>query len=180
MLNLIIAFPKIDDAKVIKNVLLRNGYEVDAICTTGAQVIATANNLDGGIVISAYRFTDMFYSDLHNYLPKGFEMLLVASPTKFEDCINNDIVCLGKPIKTQDLLNTLAMMTHNYTRRRRKLREKPKQRTEEEKEVIVKAKRVLMDRNNMTEEEAHRYIQKTSMDSGTNIVETAQMILCLM
>ena len=32
----------------------------------------------------------------------------------------------------------------------------------------------------MTEEEAHRYIQKTSMDSGTNIVETAQMILCLM
>ena len=32
----------------------------------------------------------------------------------------------------------------------------------------------------MTEEEAHRYLQKTSMDSGTNMVETAQMILMLM
>ncbi len=32
----------------------------------------------------------------------------------------------------------------------------------------------------MTESEAHRYIQKCSMDSGTNLVETAQMILALM
>ena len=29
----------------------------------------------------------------------------------------------------------------------------------------------------MTEEEAHRYIQKISMDSATNLVETAEMIL---
>ena len=34
-----------------------------------------------------------------------------------------------------------------------------------------------MERNHMTEEEAHRYLQKTSMDSGTNLVETAQMLL---
>ena len=30
------------------------------------------------------------------------------------------------------------------------------------------------------EEEAHRYIQKSSMDNGTNMVETAQMILTLL
>ena len=29
----------------------------------------------------------------------------------------------------------------------------------------------------MTEEEAHRYLQKKSMDNGTNLVETAHMIL---
>ena len=32
----------------------------------------------------------------------------------------------------------------------------------------------------MTEEEAHRYIQKCSMDSGTNMLETAQMVISLM
>ncbi|HEX3022546.1 MAG TPA: antitermination regulator, partial [Lachnospiraceae bacterium] len=157
MPSIIIAFPKAEDAKAIKNVLLRNGYEVDAICTSGAQVITVANELDGGIVLCGYRFADMHYSDLHNYLPKGFEMLLVASPTKFDDCINNDIVCLGMPIKTQDLLNTLQMMMYNYNRRRKKEKEKerPKQRSEEEKSTILKAKQILMDRNNMTEEEAH-------------------------
>ena len=38
----------------------------------------------------------------------------------------------------------------------------------------------MMERNNMTETEAHRYIQKCSMDSGTNMVETAHMILDIM
>lgn len=37
-----------------------------------------------------------------------------------------------------------------------------------------------MARNNMTEEEAHRYLQKCSMDSGNNIVETAEMVLSIM
>ena len=36
-----------------------------------------------------------------------------------------------------------------------------------------------MERNNMSEREAHRYIQKCSMDSGTNMVETAWMIISL-
>ena len=36
-----------------------------------------------------------------------------------------------------------------------------------------------MSRNHMTEEQAHKYIQKCSMDSGTNLVETAQMVLAM-
>ena len=32
----------------------------------------------------------------------------------------------------------------------------------------------------MTENDAHKYIQKLSMDSGTNMVETAEMILELL
>ena len=46
--------------------------------------------------------------------------------------------------------------------------------------MIAEAKALLMERNNMTEEEAHRYLQKNSMDSGTNIVETAEMVLSIM
>ena len=32
----------------------------------------------------------------------------------------------------------------------------------------------------MTEEEAHRYVQKSSMDSGNSMVETAQMLIRIM
>lgn len=49
-----------------------------------------------------------------------------------------------------------------------------------QKAIIEEAKKVLMMNRNMTEEEAHRYIQKNSMDSGTNMVETAQMVLQIM
>ncbi len=180
MLSIIIAFPKIEDAMSIKNALVRNGYEVNATCTTGAQVVGIANELDDGIVICGYRFSDMHYSELSNYLPKGFEMLLIASAMKLEECTDNNIVCLSMPIKMQDLLNTLQMMTYNYQKRKKKDKDKPKLRSEADKAIISKAKLVLMERNNMTEEEAHRYIQKNSMDSGTNMVEMAEMILSLM
>lgn len=177
MFSIIVGFPKMEDAVCIRNVLVRNGYNVSDPCTLGRQVISMANDLDEGIVLCGYRFSDMHYSDLNSYLPKGFEMLLVASPEKLEYCQDNNIVCLQMPIKTNDLLNTLNMMTYQYQRKKKKDKEKPKVRTDEEKALIQKAKLVLMDRNNMTEEEAHRYLQKTSMDSGTNLVEMAEMVL---
>jgi len=71
-------------------------------------------------------------------------------------------------------------MDYTITRRRKKQREKPKQRSKDEQEMIAEAKALLMERNNMTEEEAHRYIQKRSMDNGTGLTETAQMILSLL
>ncbi len=180
MLSIIIAFPKIEDAMSIKNALMRNGYEVNATCTTGAQVIGIANDLDGGIVLCGYRLLDMHYSELNGYLPKGFEMLLIASAAKLEECTDNSIVCLSMPIKMQDMLNTLQMMSYNYTRKKKKEKDKPKVRSEEDKRTIAKAKQLLMERNNMTEEEAHRYLQKNSMDSGTNMVEMAEMILSML
>ena len=32
----------------------------------------------------------------------------------------------------------------------------------------------------MTEEEAHRYLQKSSMANGVNMIETAQMVLSIL
>jgi len=180
VLSIIVAFPKIEDANKIKNALIRNGYEVNATCTTGAAAIGIANELDNGILICGYRFSDMHYSELNSYLPKGFEMLLIASASKLDECTDNNIVCLSMPIKMRDLLNTLQMMSYNYTRKKKKNKDKPSPRTEEYKAIINKAKLVLMERNNMTEEEAHRYIQKNSMDTGTNMVEMAEMILSLL
>ena len=46
--------------------------------------------------------------------------------------------------------------------------------------MIERAKLLLMERNSFSEEEAHRYIQKRSMDNGTGLVEVSQMILSLM
>ena len=79
-----------------------------------------------------------------------------------------------------ELVNTLQMMVQTLERKKRKAKQKGKIRTPEEKALILEAKHLLMERNNMTEEEAHRYIQKCSMDSGTNMVETAQMVLSIM
>ena len=116
MADIIIAFPKLDDAKNLKKLLLRNGYDVSLVCDNGAQVVGAVNELDGGVVICGYRFSDMHFSEILDYLPKGFQMLLMASPAKLEDSDISEIVSLPMPLKVQDLLDTLNMMMVQYRR----------------------------------------------------------------
>ena len=84
------------------------------------------------------------------------------------------------PLKVHDLINTVDMMTQAIERRKKRERQRPKERSAEEEGTIKEAKELLMNRNHMTEEEAHRYLQKCSMDSGTNLVEEARMVLVMM
>lgn len=180
MTSVIVVFPKIEDAKNIKNLLTRSGFHVLIACTTGAQALQQMDHLDGGIVVCGYKMADMIYSQLQEYMPPQFEMLLVASQNFWSECSSSNLVCLAMPIKVHELVNTLEMMVQTQERRRKKAKQKGKSRTPEEQALIIEAKRLLMERNNMTEEDAHRYIQKCSMDSGTNMVETAQMVLSIM
>lgn len=181
MTSVIVVLPKSNDAKNIKGLLSRNGIPVAGAFTTGSQALALADHIGSGIILCGYKLADMMYSQLYEDMPAGFEMLLVASPQIIEDRVGNqEMMCVAMPIKAHDLINTLDMMIQTLERRRRKLREKPKKRNEAEIQVIQEAKEILMNRNHMSEEEAHRYIQKSSMDSGTNLVETAQMILVML
>ena len=180
MTNILVLFPKGEDAKNIRNLLVRHGFQVPAVCTTGSQALGYANSLGDGILVCGYKYPDMLYTQLQECLPPHFEMLLVASQRVWSECAGSGVMCVTMPIKVQDLINTLEMMCANIARRRKKQRQRPKVRSEEDQRMIREAKELLMERNGMTEEEAHRYIQKCSMDSGTNLVETAEMVLSMM
>ena len=117
---------------------------------------------------------------MEGHMPAGFEMLLVASGRVLSAVEGSGVLAVAMPLSAYDLVGTLSMMQRERSRRRKKEKQKPKPRSKEERAVIENAKALLMERNHMTESEAHRYIQKCSMDSGTNLVETAQMILALM
>lgn len=179
MNSIIVVLPKPEDGKSIRNLLSRHGYDVTAVCTQGSQVLNYIDMMNDGIIVSGYKFSDMYYFDLKNSLPEGFDMLLLATQRVCSECGDRDIVCVSMPLKVHDLMNTLEMMCMNQTRRRKKLRAKPKQCSEAEKKVLWEAKSILMERNHMTEEEAHRYIQKCSMDSGTSLTETAEMVISM-
>ncbi len=175
--SIIVILPKIEDAKTIKNVLVRNGHQVAGIYTSAAQALSAMDFLDYGVVICGYKMADMIYSQLYDSLPKGFEMLLMASKANCSGLAGTDIVCLNMPLKVQELLDTVDLMSKTMAYKRKKEKSKPKERNEDDKILILEAKKCLMLQNDMTEEEAHRYIQKRSMDSGTNIVDMARKVL---
>lgn len=180
MNQIIVTFPKMENGKSIKSILVKNGFQVCAVCTTGAQTLQYADMVEQGIVVCAGRMQDMMYTQLREYLPRDFQMLVLAAPSLWEQGRAENVVALSMPLKVHDLLSTLEMMLNAAAQKRKKKRARPAERSDEEKQMVRQAKEILMARNNMTEEEAHRYIQKSSMDSGTSLSEAAQMILSMM
>ena len=177
MANVIVAFSKPGDAKNIKNILMKSGFFVTAVCTSGAQALVHAGDLESGILVCGYRLADMMFEELYDCMPPEFSMLLISSPGKWTAQMREKLVCLPMPLKVHDLIDALGVMAEAQERERRLKRRQPKRRSDEEKRLIERAKGILMERSGMTEEEAHRYIQKCSMDSGTDLTETAQMII---
>ena len=53
----------------------------------------------------------------------------------------------------------------------------PPKRGTEEQRTIDQAKALLMNRNNMSEQEAHRFLQKKSMDNGLKLIDMAVKVL---
>lgn len=179
MTNIIVVFARMEDAKSIKNILVKNGFGVTAVCTSGAQALGYADAFHDGIVIAGYRLTDMICVELRESLPASFEMVVMASQRVLTDVSGGGIIGLAMPLKVHELVDTVDMLSQGIVRNRKKRREKPAVRSEKEAVVIAEAKKLLITRNHMTEEEAHRYLQKHSMDNGTGMVETAEMVLAL-
>ena len=182
--NIIITFLRINDAQNIRNILVRNGWGNVSICTSGAGTLAMADQLESGVVICGYRLPDMAYMQLKEDLPAGFQMLLIASNSVMTGASSAEVTHMETPLKVQELIQTIHFMEEDAARRRRKRRGhrqrlKPKERNPEETALIRQAKELLMKSNHISEDEAHKYLLRTSMQSGRNLFETAQMVLLL-
>ena len=175
MSSIVIALPKIEDARKIRSVLECHGLAVASVCSTASNALSSASELGNGVLICGHRLPDMNYLDLAECMPRDFEMLLLASARVICE-VPPSILSVEMPMKASDLINTVNMILMQQERKQRKEKKKPKLRSEKEQN----AKMMLMQRNHLSEDEAYRYIQKSSMDSGTNMVETAQMLLMLL
>ena len=177
MVSIIVAFKKQTDAANIRNLLTRFGYNVVGVCTSGAAVLNVIDQMidSDGIVICGCRLNDMDY--FNKYLPEYYEMVVMGSRAALEQMEYVDVLKIALPMKTQAFINNIELLETTMMRRRKKRREMPKNRSGEERILIDSAKSLLMEAKKYTEEEAHRYLQKTSMSNGTSIVETAQMVL---
>ena len=135
---------------------------------TASAALSEIREHESGMVISGYHLKDMYYTELADSLPPHFELVLLGSASTVS-AADTGILSLTTPLKVYDLVNTAEMVLHQMERMAKKAR-KPKRRSEREDNYIKNAKVLLMERNHLSEEEAHRYIQKSSMDNGTNMV----------
>lgn len=195
MRSLIIAYPEHEMAHKIRLAMLGRGLPVQGIAISGSQILQLATQCpSGGVVICPFRFPDMSASEIMNLLPDQFDMLVLITARQQGSVYGNGIFTLAQPFTAADvgeaaasLLETrrpagLAQPTEAIFYHRNRLGpapiEKPAHgRNDDEQQIITKAKQLLMNRKHMTEPEAHRFLQKRSMESGIRIVELARRLL---
>lgn len=175
MSNIVIALPKIEDAKRLRIILERHDMYVTSVCSTAADALSQVSVLDAGVLICSYRLPDMSFIELKECVNEDFEIVLLVSPKNVAE-IPESTLCINLPMRESELISTVEMVLEQIDSKRARLR-KPRSRSRDEKECIREAKLMLMKNNQYTEEEAYRYIQKTSMNTGNTMVRTARIIL---
>ena len=178
MKGIIIACPKAETAGKLKKLFTENGYTITGICNSGAKALRLSKQMDGGVIICTYRLTDMVASDLSSLLPVDYDILILLKQGQVIEKYSTNILTLPVSVKKAELFNSIDMLMKTSSLYPLQGEEPVSiSRSDSDKMEIEDAKKKLMEFYFMTENEAHRFVQKRSMDSGMKMAEVAKLIL---
>ena len=174
METVIIAFESEKNCRRVKEILEYTGTASCVICRSAAEVKRVVRKQGLSTVICGYKFADGSAEALFDDLPSYCSMLVIAVQSLLDLMDNADIFRLPSPMSQGDLAASVRMLLQMGHRLERLARPN---RSDEELAVLAQAKALLMEQRGMTEGEAHRWLQKTSMDHGTQLLQTALDLL---
>ena len=172
--RIVVAFANEEAQRRICRLLESDGWSPAASCASGAEAIRTVRKLGSAIVICGFKLRDITANDLAADLQGTALLMVVSSAVNLDFCQRDNLYKLPTPISRSDFFATLDLMRQFEEAH---LHHAPPKRKEADQQLIRKAKELLMDTNRMTESEAHRFLQKRSMDAGMKLADMAQYIL---
>lgn len=182
--NILLVFRKADVGQRLALVLQSGGYQVLDVCGSGGEALRAAGTRNFDIMITSDNLPDStglaLSMDMLERRDCSVILITSASEKAYVERTADqyDITCLVRPVSRNVLLQAVEM-TCQYRHRMAGLRSE-KDRLEkvlERRVLVTRAKGVLMQAQNLSEPEAFRAMQKTSMDTGIPIKEIARVIL---
>jgi two-component system, response regulator PdtaR len=179
----------IADDEALHNLALTSQLEA-----LGHQVVATASNGQEAVDLAREKRPDMAILDIrmpvmkgpdaarkiHEETPIPIIILSAYSDTRtVEEATRSPIFhYLVKPVDPDDLAPAIAVAKARFAEWQRARNERDSLETKlEERKILERAKGILMESRQMTEQEAYRFLQKTSQDKNTPMIELAKKIL---
>lgn len=171
MERVVLAFSREETAQKIKHMLEGTGYEVCSVCRSGSELLRYTAELDAALVIMGYKLGSILADDIIADLPPGIKLMSIVKAENQDMIESDEIFVLPLPVNRQSLLSSIEIFLGVIDKRKKTHRDP------EEEKIIDRAKLYLMEKHRMTEEQAHRFIQKRSMDTGAKFIDTARLIL---
>ncbi len=180
MKSVILAFQNPEAAETIRRVVQLGGYGVSGVCSGGAEVLRMLEWASVSAVVCGYRLKDTTAAELYENLPRGVGMMVLLAQNQAGSVdIPYGIQSVNLPVSRTALLDILktVIMINDRPSTKKSGEDKRPGRSDEDKQIITKAKEFLMEQSNMTEDQAHRFIQRVSMNNGSKMIDTAKSIL---
>jgi response regulator NasT len=172
--EIILAFSKEEVTERIVKMLGAGGLHVRGICRSAAEALRMAADVKRSIIITGFKLPDMTAEQMFSELPPDIGMIVIAKGQQRELIADDDIVFMPLPVSKDELCRTVRMaagrLSGGWKKHPRPVR------TEEEKKIVEQAKAFLMEEHMMSEMQAHRFIQKQSMDNGLRFIDMARRI----
>ena len=172
MRKIVVAFERQSNCDRLREALESTGEFSCLTCRSAAQVKRTVAKLRLDLVVCGFKLTDESCETLYFDLPQRCAMLMVAPQARLELCAAPGIFKLPAPVGRGSLLASVRMLAQLT-----QTSQAPVQRTPEEQGLVGRAKALLMEQDGMTEAEAHRWLQKRSMDHSARLADTARRVL---
>ena len=145
-------------------------------CFSGGEAIRAARKLGGAVVICGFHLRDMTAEMLAADLAGVAPVLVISSPGNLALCGDGNLIKLAVPASRAEFFASLDLARGALAGGAPMARPRAR-RSDEEERLIRRAKAALMEVNLMSEAEAHRFLQKHSMDAGLRLADTARLIL---
>ena len=149
--------------------LYAEGVCIAAVCSSAAEVLRAIRQAEGALVFCGYKLRDATAEMLRQDLPDECPMAVLAQQPLLDQLEDDRIFGIAAPVRRAELLNLFEEIFEQQHAAR--------VRPEEQRRLIEHAKEILMERDGLTEEQAHRFLQKCSMDHGERMQATAERIL---
>ncbi|NDL67750.1 ANTAR domain-containing response regulator [Anaerotalea alkaliphila] len=172
--------------KQLAQFLAENGMSVMGETADGFDLLRRANTIYPDVVVVDYNIKGINGHEVSELLVGDKTCPVIALVAELELAafvnLNQDplFVPLVKPCGKQALVNTIHLLSKT-SKSIRDLEDQVQDMRKEKdsKQLLAKAKKLLMEHMEMTEEEAHRRIQKQSMDKGLAKVKIAEAIILM-
>ncbi|MBQ3425303.1 MAG: ANTAR domain-containing protein [Clostridia bacterium] len=154
----------------IDRLLVRSGFDVFRVCASSGELRRAMNACEDGVVVLAGALPDCRVDDLAADFSSGFRFLLIGRPGTLEACESLSVFRLTYPCGGNTVTGAVEMLIQMHAM------SLPRRR-DEEKALVEKAKRRLMERRGMSEAQAHRHMQQAAMTRGIRMTDIAVILL---
>ena len=170
MARIVVMSQSEDSRSKVSRLLASSGFQVFRSCSSGSELRRALSESEDCVVVMIGFAPDCKPDELLWDYKDSVQILLIARQSVLDNVESPEIFRLAMPASGQTVIGAVGMLTQLH-------RMQLPRRTGESRDVVERAKALLMKEKGLTEPEAHHAMQQYAMNHGMKMTEFAARIL---